>query len=168
MENITELLHAGNFSCVINSGGITRTFTQRGVADLYDLLKADDDFLQGASVADKVVGKGAAALMAQGGVKEVYADLISEPAYALLVKAAIKVEYRKIVHHIENRDKTDWCPLEKSCKEEDRVSEILPIVDHFIAKIRSRSFAVAVLFAVVCGSMSAREVVKDLCVVISS
>lgn len=139
MENIIKQLHAGNFSCVINSLGRTRTFTQRGVADLYDLLKTDADFLKGASVADKVVGKGAAALMVQGGVKEVYADLISESAHALLVKAAIKVEFKNIVHHIENRDKTDWCPLEKSCKEEDRVSEILPIIDKFIAKIRTKS-----------------------------
>lgn len=137
MENITKQLHAGNFSCVINSRGVIRTFTQRGVADLYDLLKTNAEFLKGASVADKVVGKGAAALMVQGGVKEIYADLISESAHTLLVDAGIEVSYGQIVHHIENRDKTDWCPLEKSCKGKDRVWEILPIIDHFIVKIRN-------------------------------
>lgn len=82
--------------------------------------------------------------MAQGGVRKVYADLISESAYALLVNASIEVSYGQIVHHIKNRDRTDWCPLEKSCKGEDRVSEILPIIDNFIAKIRGKSFAGAI------------------------
>ena len=40
-----------------------RTFTQRGVADLYDLYQADSAFMKGAAIADKVIGKGAAALM---------------------------------------------------------------------------------------------------------
>jgi iron complex outermembrane receptor protein len=36
--------------------------------------------LDGASIADKVIGKGAAALMIAGCIKEVYADVISEAA----------------------------------------------------------------------------------------
>lgn len=145
MENIIKQLHEGDYSCVIANKGVIRTFTQRGVADLYDLLKMEAHFLNGASVADKVVGKGAAALMIQGGVQKVYADLISEPAHSLFVKAGIKVEYRNIVHHIENRDKNDWCPLEKSCREEQNVPGILSIVDGFIAKIRCKS--ALILFA---------------------
>lgn len=161
MENITNLLHAGHFSCVINNRGVTRTFTQRGVADLYDLLQTDADFLKGASVADKVVGKGAAALMIQGGVREVYADLISESAHALFVNAGVEISYGQLVHHIVNRDKTDWCPLEKSCKGEDRISEILPIIDHFIAKIRGKSLVLLALFATICGSVSAQKRLQD-------
>lgn len=34
-----------------------RTFTQRGVADLYDLYQADSAFMKGAAIADKVIGK---------------------------------------------------------------------------------------------------------------
>lgn len=142
METIIQQLHEGYFSCVIDKQGTIRTFTQRGVADLYDLLKANPDFLKGASVADKVVGKGAAALMAQGEVQEVYAGLISTPAHALLVYAGIKVTYQRIVHHIENRDQTDWCPLEKRCKEVDSPAEILPIIDNFMAAMREKRAAV--------------------------
>ena len=37
MDELIRLLHDGGYSCVIRKGEI-RTFTQRGVADLYDLL----------------------------------------------------------------------------------------------------------------------------------
>ena len=69
MEELINLLHSGGYSCVIANGDNIRTFTQRGVADLYDLLTQEPDFLKGASIADKVVGKGAAALMILGGIR---------------------------------------------------------------------------------------------------
>lgn len=70
MEELINLLHSGGYSCVIANGDNIRTFTQRGVADLYDLLTQEPDFLKGASIADKVVGKGAAALMILGGIRD--------------------------------------------------------------------------------------------------
>lgn len=66
MDELIRLLHEGGYSCVIRKEEI-RTFTQRGVADLYDLLNQHPVFLHGAQVADKVVGKAAAALMVLGG-----------------------------------------------------------------------------------------------------
>ena len=59
MDELIRLLHEGGYSCVIRKEEI-RTFTQRGVADLYDLLNQHPVFLHGAQVADKVVGKAAA------------------------------------------------------------------------------------------------------------
>ena len=35
MEELINLLHTGGYSCVIDNEGKIRTFTQRGVADLY-------------------------------------------------------------------------------------------------------------------------------------
>ena len=58
MEKLINLLHTGGYSCTIANGGKIRTFTQRGVADLYDLLTQEPEFLKGALIADKVVGKG--------------------------------------------------------------------------------------------------------------
>lgn len=55
MEELINLLHSGEYSCVIANEGKVRTFTQRGVADLYDLLTQEPDFLKGALIADKVV-----------------------------------------------------------------------------------------------------------------
>lgn len=160
MENLIEQLHEGDYSCVIENGGVIRSFAQRGVADLYDLSKTD--LLRGAAIADKVVGKGAAALMIQGGVREVYADLISESAYALLADAGVEVSYKQMVHHIENRDKTDWCPLEKSCRAENSVSGILPIIDSFMATVRGKFALMMILASLFLGSpVWAQESVKD-------
>lgn len=79
MESIIDILHKGGYSCVMKNREEVRTFTQRGVADLYDLYQADSAFMKGAAIADKVIGKGAAALMVLGGFKTVYADIISTP-----------------------------------------------------------------------------------------
>lgn len=133
MEEIIELLHREQCSCVIANGDI-RTFRQRGVADLYELLNREPDFLQGSSVADKVIGKAAAALMILGGVKEIYADVISEPALALLREAAVKVSFGQAVDHIINRTQTGWCPLETICYQIKSAPEILPLIREFIER----------------------------------
>ena len=108
MEKIIDLLHSGGYSCVIRNGTEIRTFTQRGVADLYDLFRQDPSFMKGAGIADKVIGKAAAGLMVLGGIRQVYADVISQPALALLHNANIEVSYVRLVPFIENRDKSGY------------------------------------------------------------
>ena len=82
--------------------------------------------MHGAQVADKVVGKAAAALMVLGGVREVYTDIISEPALAVLHKANIRVECVQIVSRIWNRNRTGWCPLETLCYELESPEAMYP------------------------------------------
>ena len=48
MEELINLLHTGGYSCTIANKGEIRTFTQRGVADIYDLLTQEPEFLKGA------------------------------------------------------------------------------------------------------------------------
>lgn len=137
MENIVQLLHNGKYSCVISNGGDIRTFNRRGVADLYDLLKNDNKFLEGAVIADKVIGKAAASIMALGGIKEVYADIVSSSALALLFDSGIKISYSRIVPHILNRNQSDWCPLEKICSTGYNPAELLPRIEAFIKNIKA-------------------------------
>ena len=136
MDELIEKLHSGNYSCVIACGSDVRTFSQKGVADLYDLLKNEPDFLKTASVADKIVGKAAAALMILGGVAKIYADMISTPAREILEQSNIKVQFGKEVSVIENKDRTGMCPVETLVKNCSTVQEILPIVEEFILNIR--------------------------------
>lgn len=136
MEELIKRLHEGNYSCVIRQEEV-RTFTQRGVADLYDLLQTEPEFLQGAQVADKVVGKAAAALMVLGKIERLYTDLISEPAYQLLQKAGIEVTYGQIVPRIQNRAGTGWCPLETLCYEIDEAEAMWPLIRDFVERMRS-------------------------------
>lgn len=136
MKEIIKQLHTGKYSCVIMNGTEIRAFTRRGVADLYDLYQKEPAFMKGAAIADKVIGKGAAALMALGGVETVYADVISTPALALLRKACIEVTFAQEVPAIENRDKSGWCPLEYACRQIESPAEIYPVIQDFIANIR--------------------------------
>ena len=161
MDKIINILHEGNYSCVISNGDEIRTFTKRGVADLYDLYHGDREFLKGSSVADKVVGKGAAALMVAGEVKAVYTDVISEPAFKLLDDAGIAVDYKTISPNIINRDKTDICPLEKRCINAETVKDILPIIDGFVAMLRNNKLMVTLFSVMLSSSVFAEKAIND-------
>ncbi len=132
MEKIIRMLHSGEYSCVVENFDEIFTFTGKGVSDLYNMIKNKSGFLKKASIADKVVGKGAAALMILGGVEKMYADVISLSALILLREAGVENDFGRVVPLIQNRDKTDWCPLEKLCYDETSAEAILPIVEKFI------------------------------------
>lgn len=134
-QSLIDCLFAEKCSCVIQNGDKVRVFYERGVKDLYRLLKEEPEFLNGGFVADKVVGKAAAALMILGGVKDVFADVVSQPAYQLFCLARVHAEYTLMVPHIINRSHTDWCPLEKGCVNAVSAEECLPIIENFIAGI---------------------------------
>ncbi len=133
MNTLIEILEKENCSLVIRSQGKEQCYWQRGVADLLQLLHEEPEVLHNAQLADKVVGKGAAALMALGGVREVYARTISQPALSLLKDAGITVSYQQCVEHIINRAGTDWCPVEKLCCNASTPEECLPLIEAFVA-----------------------------------
>ena len=111
LDTLVKRLHEGGCTLVVAQGDDVRLFTRRGVADLMDLTDNNPAFLHGALVADKVVGKGAAALLVKGGVTALHTDLISRPALDLLRRTGIDVTYDTLTNHIVNRDGTDWCPV---------------------------------------------------------
>ena len=133
-ELITQL-HALQCSCIIRNNGTTRTFHERGVKDLHRLLMQEPEILSGASLADKVVGKGAAALMIAGEVAWVYADVISQAAMELFEQSRIEVQYAEIAPNIINRAGTDICPVEKLCRDCQTAAECLPLIDKFIKEM---------------------------------
>lgn len=133
MDNLIALLHEGNHSLVVRNGHVA-TFDSRGVADLFNLLNDDPEFMQGADVADKVVGKGAAALMISGKIHAVYADVISQPALALLSTSPVKVSYGMVVPNIINRKGDGICPVETLCLPCTTADECLPLITSFLTK----------------------------------
>lgn len=134
-RDLMEHLSAGKYSCVIRNGNEIRAFYERGVKDLYRLLKEEPGFLHGAVIADKVVGKAAAALMILGGVKKVYTDIVSQPACQLFDRAHLCMEYKQTVPYIINRTQTDLCPLEKRCADAVTPEECLPVIEAFMVTL---------------------------------
>lgn len=135
-EQIIAMLHAEACSCVVANGERIESFHERGVKDLHRLLCDDRALLDGAFIADKVVGKGAAALMVAGGVKGVYTDVISRPALTLFSESDIDVEYGTLVENIINRAGTDICPVEKLCEKCHTAEECLPLITKFIESMQ--------------------------------
>lgn len=134
-QQLITQLHTEECSCVIYNNDTTRTFHQRGVKDLYQLLTHEPEFLCGAYIADKVVGKGAAALMISGGVEWLYTDVISQAAMDLFAKSSTKIEYKAIVPNIINHAGTDICPVEKLCRDCQTAEECLPLIEKFITNM---------------------------------
>ena len=132
LKQLRHILHTTNCSCVIANGDKIESFYQRGIKDLYELLNSNRSLLEGATIADKVIGKGAAALMIAGGVTMVYADVISEPAMELFKQHTIKVEYDKKVANIINRRGDGICPVEERCAECKTIEECLVNIEEFV------------------------------------
>ena len=135
-DELIRILQDGNHSLVVAGDGI-RTFDGRGISDLYDLLTEHPGWLRGASVADKVVGKGAAALLILGGVRELFAGVVSTSALGLLKDSGIPVRFSQEVAHIVNRKGDGVCPVETLCKECTTAAQFLPLIREFVAKIKN-------------------------------
>jgi hypothetical protein len=134
MKQLINILHNEGLTLVVrsNDGEILR-FTQRGVKDLLVLVSERPEVLQGACIADKAVGKAAAACMIVGGVKQVHADVMSQPALALLQQHGVEAEYGTLVDHIINRTGDDWCPMEKLSRDENDPATIIQRIQNFFA-----------------------------------
>ncbi len=133
-QQLVALRDAEGASCVIRRGDEIRIFRERGVTDLFRLLDEEPDFLRGAFVADKVVGKGAAALMILGGVAGLRTEVISTAARRLLGEAHLPCSYAVETPQIINRKGTGTCPVESLCRDCRTAAECLPLIRNFLTE----------------------------------
>ena len=140
--NISELigkLHSENCSCVISCKGEMLCFNQRGIKDLFQLYNDCPEKFRGEKIADKVVGKGAAALMILIGFSEVYADVLSKPALELFKSGGMKVDFGILSDNIINRAGDDICPVEKICMESKTATDCLPGIKQFVERMHKNN-----------------------------
>ena len=88
------------------SNGEIKEYYQDRVNDIKDILNEDENALKDAIIADKVIGKLAGSLLAVAGVKEIYADVMSDYAIPVLEENNIKYKYKTKVDYIRNKDNT--------------------------------------------------------------
>ena len=130
-------LEESGCSCVIANNEEVRKFHKRGVADLLSLLHDEPEYLRGSEIADKVVGKGAAALMIIGGAKEIYAAVLSKKAAALLSQYGVAYSFGTLVDGIINRQHTGPCPVEALCADCITAEECLPLIEKFVSSLNN-------------------------------
>ena len=128
-EDMLSQLNDLQVSLLVRNAGLTTEYNQRGVNDLLQLVNNEPERLRGAVVADKMIGKAAAALMVVGGVKRVYTNLICTPAREMLQKAGIRVIAEQEVDMIMNRDRTDQCPIDKKLNGIDDAIQCVAILN---------------------------------------
>ena len=132
-QDAVDTLHRENCSCVILKDNELTIYRGPGISDLLRLLKTEPEKLQGAFVADKVIGKAAAALLILGKVDSVYTDLISEGAIEILRESPVKVSFAEKVPIIMNRTKESICPMENLCSVANSPQECYERINEFIA-----------------------------------
>ena len=127
-EEMLSRLNNESLSLLVRNKGITTAHDDRGVNDLLQLLSDSPERLKGAIVADKMVGKAAAAIMVVGGIKELHTNLICTPAKQMLENAGIKVVANEEVEMILNRDKTGQCPIDSKLNNAQTAEECVNIL----------------------------------------
>jgi iron complex outermembrane receptor protein len=136
MEELKKYLELDGVLGVVRSiKGDVRFFRHRGIFDLFNLLETDPGFMSEGTMADKVIGRGAALLLVKGGIAKVYARLISLPAIEVLEKNGIPVTFDKQVPHIINRDGTDICPVEKLTSHTSDPEEAFSLIADFVQRM---------------------------------
>lgn len=116
----------------VKNGELIYKSKEKGIKPMYFLATKMKEITKGASIADKVIGKGAAMLCRYIGVKEVYAQLISDSAMDQLQKGNIVYTYGEACPHIKNRNKTDMCPIEKIATDVDDMEILIERIGKFL------------------------------------
>ena len=133
MDKLKEMLSCDDVRGVVRTlAGEIIKFHNPGVKDLFELVETRSEALEGASVADRVIGRGAALLLALGHVGRVYAQIISEPAVLVLQDYDIEVEYDKRVPNIINRNGTDICPVENLTMAMTQPEKAFTVIKEFL------------------------------------
>ena len=86
---------------------------KRGIAPMMDWISQGKD-LRGFSAADRIVGKAAAMLFVKAGIREVYAETLSEEGKRYLSRQNIPVSFKILTDKIINRSGNGLCPMEST------------------------------------------------------
>lgn len=140
MDKLIERLgEDGVLGILRTTQGETRVFRRRGVADLYELLTYEPQMLHEASVADRVIGRGAAMLLVKGGVASVYARVISRGAAEVLRGAGVEVTSNREVAYIRNRAGDGMCPVERLTADVSSPDEAYERIGTFLKEMRMKN-----------------------------
>ena len=129
IELARSFLEEGRFNLVIVKGGEVLFYSEKhGVAPFFWAVQDAGETLQGAAVADRIVGLAVAMLCLYAQIGSVYGDVVSQGALDMLQQQGMPVMGKQIVPCILNRSGTGLCPFEKlarSCREPSQLVSLL-------------------------------------------
>lgn len=98
---------------IVKNSEITFEAVSHGISGFLEALEKLGDRVEGASVADRVVGRAIALLCVYAKVKAVYAMILSKKARAIFEKYAVYHELDSLVESVLDTDGVTLCPFEK-------------------------------------------------------
>ena len=136
LELAKQILEDENQSLVVvKNGQVIYKSVDRGIKPMLTITNEFKEEASGSSIADKVIGKGAALLCVNLNIKAVYGDLMSQAGIDMLEKNKIKYEFKESCEYIKNREGTGYCPIEKLSMDVDEPRELLEKLKIFFASI---------------------------------
>lgn len=120
---------------VVKDGKLIYSSSDKGIKPLYIAYVEKID-LVGSSVADRVTGKAAAMICANGSVKELNTKVISDNAINVLKETNIEFKYDIHTPYIKNRDKSGMCPVETLSLNTDNIDDLLIGIEKFLESIK--------------------------------
>ena len=112
-KEILETEKETTFVAISPTGEIYRS-SEMGIVPITDLIDSRKDFLQNAYVADKVIGRAAAFLLARGKICGLYTKTVSHLAKQVIDMNGIPFFFEEEVEFIKNRNQTGMCPMEQA------------------------------------------------------
>ena len=98
---------------IVKKGQVLFETNSHRISGFIGAIEKLGNILEGAAVADKVVGKAIALLCVYAGISNVYAEVLSEEAKAVFEENRIRHERKELVNNVLNLNKSGACPFEK-------------------------------------------------------
>lgn len=103
--------------CIVKDTNVVLKSGSRGISAFLGAIEELGEDLEGASVADRVVGRAIALLCVHAKVKAVYAVRLSKKGKAVFQEYMVHHEWSSLVESILDIDKEEICPFEKLATE---------------------------------------------------
>ena len=137
LEIAKQTLKKKNLTLAIaKNGKIIYQSDSHGVIGLFEAIERLGSNLEGAAVADKIVGKAAALLCAYSRVNAVFASILSFKGKDTLEKNNIKYEYEVLVPLILDKTGRKACPFEEFSLSLENPREAYFRLKEFAEKLR--------------------------------
>ncbi len=111
-----QLYHKKMTLVIVKNGDVLFDTASHRISGFLCAIDQIGDKLEGASIADRVVGKAIALLAVYAGIGEVYAEVLSQKAKKVLKENGINCEWNRMVDNILDFNRSGVCPFEKTAE----------------------------------------------------
>jgi len=116
--------------CIVKDQEVIYKSTEKGIYSLYMIITTMAEKVNGASLADKTIGKAAAMICKKLGIQSIYSYLVSNSAIDIFGEEHIT--FTKSVPMIMNREKNGSCPIEKIAYNTNNMEQLLHDIKEFL------------------------------------